>query len=253
MRLDVIVRNMDEIDKISDSLTENRIKHIDITHAQKGIDPVDVAKRLVTKQRNLDITIHLSAKYFNDRSLEEARTGFRRAFEDAKRNRIRKFLIISGHPRGTFDTLEALQLLQNQQLTRDVEIFCAYNPYFDPARLREENERLRSKLAYSFVQGVYIQIGMDTEKLRKGVEYIRSVRHDVQLLGSVPVPSEATLNRLKLVALYGVFLPNSYLLSVDSAKEMTNVLLRAFQIYGIEPVVFAPHIQDLKEALSLFT
>lgn len=253
MRLDVTIRNLDEIDGVSKFLKEARIKNVNVAHIQDvDIDPLAVAKQLLEKRSSLDVILHLSAKRFGDRSVDEGRMAFRKKFEEAKRNRIRKFLIISGHPRGTFDTLDALQLLQSQQLARDTEVYCAYNPYFDPARLREENERLQSKLAYGFVKGICIQIGMDTEKLRKGVEYIRSINPGVQLYGSVPVPSEGTLNRLKLVALYGVFLPNSYLLSVESAKEMTTELLRAFKVHHIEPIVFAPHIQDLSEALPLF-
>lgn len=252
MRLDVTVRDMKEIEEISASLSEHRVRRIDITHVTKAVQPVHVAQALTERLPNLDVAIYFSAKHFRKGSNEDARTAFRRTVSDALGNGFKKFLIVSGYPRDTFDTIEALQLLQGRQLPPDCDIACAYNPYFDPARLREENERLERKLAHPFVSSVYLQIGMDIEKLQKGVSHIRSIRPDVRLLGCVPVPSEATLNRLKLIALYGVFLPNSYLLSVESAKDMTKQLLKAFRSQRIEPVVFAPHMQDLKEALSLF-
>jgi hypothetical protein len=252
MRLDVIIRDYGEIEGISDFLKRAGIRNINLTHASGGIDPAEAARRIADACPDSDIVMYLSCKRFGKKSVDEARTAFHKTFEDAKRNGIGKFLIVSGHPRGTFDTLEALQIIQSRQLARGSDVFCAYNPYFDPARLREEQDRLRSKLARPFVKGVYVQMGMDTEKLNKGVEFIRSVRSDARLFGSVPVPSEATLNRLKLVALYGVFLPNSYLLSVESAKEMTRELMRAFKAHRIEPVVFAPHISDLNEVLPMF-
>jgi len=253
MRLDVTTRNLKEIDGVLDFLKEAKIKNVNVTHIQDNdTDPLVVANELLKKRPGLDVMLHLSAKRFCDRSVEDGRMAFRKKFEEARGDGIRKFLIISGHPRGTFDTLDALQLLQSQQLARDTEIYCAYNPYFDPARLREENERLQNKLAHGFVKGICLQIGMDTAKLAKGVEYVRSISPGIHLYGSVPVPSEGTLNRLKLVALYGVFLPNSYLLSVASAKEMTSELMRAFKSHRIEPIVFSPHIRDLSEAMPLF-
>jgi hypothetical protein len=253
MRLDVTIRDLKEMDGVLDFLKQAKIKNINVTHAfDAKVDPLDVAMRLLEGIPKLDIILYLSAKRFETGTVDDARAAFRAKFEEAGRKGLHAYLIVSGHPRGTFDTLEALRLLESRQLARAAEVSVAYNPYFDPARLREENERLQNKLAYGFVKGVGIQIGMDTAKLAKGVEFIRSIRPDIRLYGSVPVPSEATLNRLKLVALYGVFLPNSYLLRVESAKEMTAELMRAFKSHHIEPIVFSPHITDLNEAMPLF-
>lgn len=253
MRLDVTVRNYEEIPGIVDFLKDARVKKVNVTHvSDKGVHPLEVAKRLMDARSGIDIVLHLSTKYFASGSIEEARTSFRRTVEDAKRHGIRQLLIVSGHPRSAFDTIEALRVIMDQRLADGLHVGCAYNPYFDPSRLREEQERLRAKLAFPFVRSVYFQIGMDVGKLEKGVDTVRSIRSDVSLLGSVPVPSEATLNRLKLAGLYGVFLPNSYLLSVASAEEMTAQLMEAFKTFNMEPVVFAPHVPDLAEAKPLF-
>lgn len=252
MRIDVTVKALDEIPDRVDFLRTHRIKKLDITHAHRDVNPVEVARRVKSIMPDAEVTLYVSAKYFSDSSMELSRASFRKAFEEAKKIGIKKFLFISGHPRSSFDAIEMLRIVHDRHLAGDVQISCSYNPYFDPGRLREEQERARTKMGFPFVKGICLQIGMDANKLAKGVEFLRSVRPDISLAGSVPVPSDATLNRLKLLALYGVFLPNSYLLRVDSAKEMTTDLLKTFKELKIEPIVFAPHINDLSEVLPMF-
>ncbi|MBD3251552.1 hypothetical protein GF380_03830, partial [Candidatus Uhrbacteria bacterium] len=243
MRLDVTIRKKEEIETVADFLSASVVRSINVTHTHDDdIDPLEVAVRLKGRIPDLDIMLHLATKYFCAQSMDDCRMGFQKQVKGAIRAGIQKVLVVSGHPKIHFDSLEALQFLQQEHLATNLEVYCAYNPYFDPARLRVEHERLERKLTFPFLKGICLQIGMDTSKLKKGVDQVRALRPDIALFGSVPVPSEATLNRLKLATLYGVFLPNSYLLSVESAKEMTKDLLAAFKQYRIEPLVFAPHI-----------
>ncbi len=145
-----------------------------------------------------------------------------------------------------------LRVVNDLRLAGNCEIFCAYNPYFDPGRLREEQERLKSKFGFPFVKGIALQVGMDTGKLQKGVEQIKALCPDAVLYGSVPVPTQETLDQMKSNALYGVFLPNSYLLSSEMATEMTQNLLTTFKELDIEPIVFTSRIEDVQEAMALF-
>lgn len=252
MRLDLTVRDLDEIPEFLRIIQSRKIKSVDITNTVKDIDTIEVARRVKEAVPNVDITLYFSAKFFLDGSIESARALFRRKFEEAKKIGITKFLFISGHPRLTFDSLEMLRVINDLRLSSGCEISCAYNPYFDPGRLREEQDRLRSKLSFPFVKGVALQVGMDTGKLQKGVEQIQSILPGVKLYGSVPVPSEATLGQLKENALYGVFLPNSYLLSTEMAVEMTSNLLKTFHELKIEPIVFSSQAEGIEETLDLF-
>ena len=252
MRLDVTVRNLEEIPAVLKIIQDCKVKAVDITNLHRSVDPLEVARLLKESIPSLDIALYFSAKFFLEGSIESARALFRKKFEEAKKMGIKRFLFVSGHPRASFDVLEMLRVINDLRLSNECEIFCAYNPYFDPGRLREEQDRLRTKLAFPFVTGIALQVGMDTQKLQKGIEQIRLIRPDVVLLGSIPVPNEITLEQLKVNALYGVFLPNSYLLSVDMASEMTVALLQAFRTLKIEPIVFTPQVEGVQEALKLF-
>jgi hypothetical protein len=247
MRLEVIAREPGDIGEIAEFLQRKHISKIGICHVSNGVSPVDVSRGLLERIPELDVTLYLSMKRFASGSSDGARAAFRQAFEDARKVPVKRILVVSGHPRQTFDSLDALQTIQAFGLAKGTDIAVAYNPFFDPARQRDENERLRRKLAYPFVGTVCLQMGMDTEKLRKAVEFVRSVRSDIDLAGEVPVPSEATLNRLKLLVLYGVFLPNCYFFSLDTAKEMTSALLSAYAEAGIEPTFFSAHLKDIEE------
>jgi 5,10-methylenetetrahydrofolate reductase len=252
MRFEVTVREMGEVAGIASFLAAQRITKVNINHVRADVNPVDVARELLSRVPGLDLVLHLSVRKFAHGSIDTARAEFRCAFEEAKRLQIKRILVVSGHPRQTFETTDALRTIQMLGLATGVDIFCAYNPFFDPARQRDENERLRQKLTYPFVKAVCMQIGMDTEKLKKAVEFIRSIRPDITLFGEVPVPSDATLQRLKLAALYGVFLPNCYFLSASTAEEMTKTILEAYTQHHIEPVIFSAHLKDFEDAMALF-
>jgi len=252
MKLDVTIRNLDVIPALLKTIQDCKIKAVDITNIHRDVDTLEVARQIKESIPSIDIGLYFSAKNLLDGSIESAKAMFRKKFEQAKKMGIKRFLFVSGHPRAAFDVLEMLRVVNDLRLSNGCEISCVYNPYFDPGRLREEQERLRAKLAFSFVTGIALQIGMDTEKLRKGVEQIRAIRSDLTLYGSVPVPCEAALDQLKANALYGVFLPNSYLLSTEMASEMTVSLLQTFRELKIEPIVFTPQVEGIQEALKLF-
>lgn len=252
MRLDVSIRNLEEIPVFLRIIKENKIKAIDITNTVKEIDPVEVARQFKEAMPAVDISLYLSAKFFTEGTVESAGAAFRKRLEEAKKLGIKRFLLVSGHPRGSFDSLEMFRIVNDLRLYQDCEFLCAYNPYFDPGRLREEQDRLRAKLSFGFVKGVALQVGMDTGKLQKGIDQIKALSPDVSLCGSVPTPTSGTLEQLKSNALYGVFLPNSYLLSSEMASEMTTSLLDVFKEFKIEPIVFASRPEDIEESIALF-
>lgn len=253
MRLDVTIHQQKDLPKMVEVLRSCGISHIDVTHTNRNVDPLEIARLIKGEVSSSDITMYFSGKFFMDKSIESARAGFRKKFDEAKKAGIKKFLFVSGHPRSGFDSIEMLRVVSDARLTSGVEISCVYNPYFDPGRLREEHDRLREKLSFPSVSGVAFQMGMDVGKLQRGVEMVRSLREDMELSGAIPTPTSATLDRLKLLALYGVFLPNSFLLSVESAKEMVRGMLDAYASYQIDPVVFAPDHRDVKDAISFFS
>ena len=252
MRLDITVRDLGEIDAILAFLKKEKISRVSVTHTGKAISPIDVAERLRVQMPNLDIMVYLSTKYYHSGAIADGRSAFRKAFEHVKQIGISSVLIVSGHPRTDFDSIEGLREIFDHRVADGVDVYCAFNPYFDPGRLREEQERLSAKCGFSFVKGVCFQMGMDVGKLRKGVELVKSVRDDLTLYASVPVPGPMTREVLKDASLYGVFLPNSYLLDDELAEEMTNEYLKACKELRIDSLVFAPNQEEFSTYKKLF-
>lgn len=253
MRIDIAVKDESELSAIAAFLTRAHIQKVNITHTRKEVSPVHIAKLLKEQCPDLDIMVYLSTKYYHSGTVSEGRLQFRKAFEELKRSGITSVLVVSGHPRTDFDTVEALQELYDHRIAKGMDIYCVFNPYFDPGRLREEQERFVQKGGFSFIKGVFFQVGMDVGKLEKGIEYVQSVRSDLTLFASVPVPGKKTRALLKDASLYGVFLPNSYLLDDELAQEMTQEYLKTCAASSVEPVVYAPEIEEFEEFKQLFS
>jgi hypothetical protein len=238
MQFEVTIRSHADIERAVRLVRDLAMSSIQVTHVSKDRSVIDDAASLRRALPDVDLGLNLSMRHVSGTGVGDAHARFREAVDAAGRNGIRRLLLVSGYPRERFDTLDALQYVQSHGLVRDHEFCVAYNPFFDPARLRDEHARLEQKLSYPFVGSVAIQIGVDTEKLRKGVKHIRSLRKDVRMFGEVPVPSKAMLQYLQKNPLYGVFLPMSYLTNTDTAALVTTDVLRVYDELGVEPIAF---------------
>ncbi|MFA5129368.1 MAG: hypothetical protein WC477_00440 [Patescibacteria group bacterium] len=251
-RLEATMHGPEDAGRVAEFCRTHGITSLHIVHTAKGSDPADNVKRIRAIAPGIRMTAYICAKHVVDRSVESGRIAFRQLFAAVKKEGAVSTVVTSGYPRGDFDSIEALRSFPGHHVAPGMHVSCVYNPYYDPARLREEQDRLRSKLLFPFVEGVVFQIGMDTEKLKKGAEAVRAIRPDIQLLGVVPAPAEGTLAYLRDNAPYGIFLPNSYLLNVETASEMTQNLLHVFYELGIEPVIHAERLEDAEETMELF-
>ena len=252
IRLEAAMHGTEDAVRAATFCRTHDIQHLHAVHSARGEDPAAIVSALRKEYPALSVTAYLCAKHTIDRSVENGRTAFLSLFNSVKKVGTKSFVITSGYPRADFDAVEALRAFPAHQVMDAVSISCAYNPYFDPARLREEQERLRAKLSFPLVNGIVFQIGMDIEKLKKGVEAVRAIRSDVQLFGMVPAPVASTITHLREEAPFGIFLPNSYLLREEMAKEMTDSLLHVFHEQGIEPVIYAWELDDIVPVLPLF-
>jgi hypothetical protein len=253
MWFDVKVRSLNEIPMFLDVIRSKGIKAVAISSVSKETDSLEVARLIREAFPALQIALVFSAKIFTEGSIESARIAFRKKFDEAKKLGMKRFIFVSGYPRVSFDSLEMLRVVDASRSSSGCEIICAYNPYFDPGRLREEQDRLRVKLGFPFVQGIALQIGMDAGKLQKGVESIQSVNPDVRLFGYVPIPNALTLECLRADSPHGVFLPNSYLLSPEIALEMTSNILNVFHDLKIEPIAYSSDAKDIESGLKVLT
>jgi hypothetical protein len=252
MRFELTIRALEEIGAYEASLASLQGLKIDIADHDRVSDPVLSAGWVHERFPKADISVCVSARHCAESGGDTGRVIFRKRISDIKKLGIHRMMVVSGYPRGAFDSLDALHTMYDLRLTEGLAVACAYNPFYDPGRLREEQDRLRTKLGFPFVKEVGLQIGMDIGKVQKAVEFIRSIRTDVVISGCVPAPANDTLQLLKTSPFYGVFLPNSYLLNAEIAQEMTRELLRAFAKERIEPIIYTASPEDIVRTRDAF-
>lgn len=237
MRFDLTIRADSDIPAFAELLGKFGLRDVNITDTDRSRDQLVDAIRLRERMPEADIVLHVAVKHHVQASADATSSSLQKFFDRAAKEGIRKILLVSGYPRERYHVLDGLQLLQSMG-NRFEETVCVYNPFFDPARLREEHERLERKLSYPFVTGICMQMGVDRHKLKKGIETIRSFRPDARILCSVAMPDAKTRKHLSEHPLYGVFLPQSFLQNDEIAAEATADILRLFRDEHVSPVVY---------------
>ena len=162
-------------------------------------------------------------------------------------------LLVSGSGSRVSDTVEILRRLSSdREWKRERGSFAfdvAFNPYFpEAADLARERERLALKLKSNMVRGVWFQIGCDLNALEAGIESARAIAGDagteVELFGSVFLPTKSLLARMKFRPWAGVYLSEEYLSSVESAERITKAQLEVFARHGVTQLIESPILTD---------
>ncbi|HTK05497.1 MAG TPA: hypothetical protein VL500_07965 [Candidatus Eisenbacteria bacterium] len=249
MRFELTIKDADAVPAAVAALAHRGITAVNVTDTSREIDPVAIGRRLLTENPGLDVMVHLSAKHSESASPAASRNAFSRRLADCMDAKIRKVLIVSGHPKGEFDSLAALEVLDAEGF--GIDAYCVHNPFLEGTALDEENARITRKLGNGLVRGVCFQIGTDLGAIARASTFLRSMRYDIELLGSVPIPDTAMLERLKTKPLFGVRLPETYLASAQEAARMTSETLMQLDAYDIEPLFFTAELDESTISLAL--
>lgn len=158
-------------------------------------------------------TFSISVEY--DKTLERTIEAFKKFELLLIKNGISQGFIVTGNPRKKLTTLDCFQILYKNKTKLNWS--TAYNPFAED--MKEENNRLKLKLKFDFTTEVYLQLGEDPAKMVKGVEYIRKLRKDIKIIGSVLYPTTKILNALTFRPIYGVFYSQKFLNDMDYAKQ----------------------------------
>ena len=224
----------------------NKVKHEDV------MSYVDVVRDIIA---DVDVVAHYSVKnnYVTDCSACAMKV---RAFAMKLCDRgITRALLVSGSAAGGRRANDAVEILRRLATDREHEEFrrdsrrlgflfeCAFNPYFPKEEdLEREYARLEKKLASGLVGGIWLQLGSDCDALERALVRVkelcaRSTDAPVRMHGSVFVPSNQLLARMRFRPWNGVFLSKEYLSSVKSAEEITMKQLKIFARHGVIPFI----------------
>jgi hypothetical protein len=154
---------------------------------------------------------------------------------------VRRVLLVSGSGSRKFDTVACLtaMTLPSERCPR---IGVAFNPYLPTCDGREkERERLRQKLATGRVSSVWLQIGSDQGLLAEGLSFLRSIAsergQELELHGSVFLPSKLLLAQMKFRPWNGVFLSDEYLSSVEAAEAISLQVLGLYRAHNVQVLI----------------
>lgn len=236
MRFELTLNDVLQVPDAISLIQEYEVPHVNVTDTSPGGGSIEIAGALIEGIPSLDLVLHVAAKHHDLPIGEEAIAAFVAHLVKAEEVGVRQFLIVSGHPRPAFDSLAALDafgLLPTSSLA-----MCVYNPYLDGAAAEEEAARLGKKLAHPNLGAVYLQIGANRDRLAEAVLFIRGLRNDVDVRGSLPVPNEAMLMRLQDKPLHGVTFGPDFFDSVATATKDARELAAWYAEFGIDPTFF---------------
>ncbi|KAK9863776.1 hypothetical protein WJX84_000402 [Apatococcus fuscideae] len=254
-------KKQDLTDKVLPFLRERNLRRLNITNKNKKDDLIESVATIYEGLPEAQLCVHYALKWNSKGSPAATLKAFQEfciklaSYSDAS------VLLISGTRPGKNDSVQALQLLKEQQNCQEsaaVPISVAFNPFFPAAAdFAREKQRLKQKLQTGMVDAVYLQNGNDLQRLQEGLDYIKEVqgnRHNLKILGSVFLPSKKLLAQMNFRPWNGVFLSKEYLGSVDKAEEITLKILSIYAQHGVVPLLESniQKVEDLRHALDLF-
>jgi deoxyribodipyrimidine photolyase len=162
---------------------------------------------------------------------------------------VSEILLVSGghnrsKPRPKWNTVEALQLLKQQkERTAFPTIAVAYNPYLpEPEEQEAENKRLQEKFDTALVSKVYLQFGTDLIRLKHALEFLSS-KNNIQLAGSLFLPTKQLIAQQKFRPWNGVFLSSDFLSGPEAASGIVVQMIKLYQAHKVEILWEAPGIR----------
>lgn len=204
----------------------------------------------VEGRSEVSMCAHYSVKYNKSRQMDGAFNQLK-DFVEGMDNLSAKneLLIITGSgPKGKFNSLTALQRLQKEAINVSTSMAIAFNPFFpDENQFEEEKKRLQQKLETGLVSKVYLQFGTDLERLRIALQFLTKNRSEIQICGSIFLPTRKLISQQKFRPWNGVFLSDEFLASEQEAKGVVLQMMRLYEQFDCEIIIEAPGVRNDKD------
>lgn len=228
MRYEITAKQYSDIEFLIETLIKKKIKKIALTQKNTIINNVEVARQLRERIPDLDISITFSIINNYAKNTEEIKLKFLKLLEEAKKINVDKILIVSGSPRKLYSSTELLSDLKYID-TSPTKIYCVFNPFLTGPQGEDEYKRLMHKISTKKVFGIYIQLGDDLMKLKTGLRFLKAKAKGIEINGSILIPNQAMLNKLKFRPWNGVKFSQKYLNSLDFANKKTKEIERIYK------------------------
>ena len=248
-RLEISFKDLDQLRKKLEFCLNKKIYKINIPC--KGIIKKDflleVIKFIGLNYKDLDVIYHYSLyhQFYRNKSLS-----YQKLLNFIEINQIynkgNEILLVSGsQKRSEFVVLNILEKLKFD-LNKNIKLGVAFNPYFsEKGDLNFERKRLIDKLNTSCVNSIWLQFGSEINQLSSQINFLKKMKvnspqgnnNQINIYGSLLLPSKQFLARFKFRPWKGVILSNKYLNSLEESRKITKKIIDFYQNNSIIPLL----------------
>ena len=228
IRLEISFKTYDELRSILSFCKKNNLSRINIPckNTLKKEFLLNSIKLSREEFPSIDIIPHFSILYEFRRNKFNTQNYFIKFINVVKSLGCQEVLLVSGsQKRATLDSVSTLLFLKDNPLflNDNFSLGVAFNPYLSGHMFDEEIERLAKKLKSGLVSSIWIQFGTDIQLLESRLEMLKNIILltsnnnkilDINLFGSILIPSKQFLARFKYRPWKGVYCSNEFLESV---------------------------------------
>jgi hypothetical protein len=212
-------------DKLITQLSSSKLDTISITNKKFNTPIIEIIKNIQDANPNLSIIPYYSLKYNQKKSLQATAQTLIQQLEEYKNIGIKEILLISGIPKPKYHTIPILDILATiYKPTQYPKIAVAYNPFLAGLDLEMENKAIQYKLESEIVSSVYLQIGIDLNRIQQAIQYLRNIQPKLNIYLSLMNPSPTRLAQFRYRPWKGVYLPEEYLKSTSNANNINQAI-----------------------------
>ena len=197
--------------------------------------------------KDLDVIYHYSLYHQYTKNREESYLDFLKFLNKINSYKNKEILLVSGsNKKKNFDVIDVMNNLRDKENLK-INIGVAYNPYLgNYFNNNKERERFEKKISSGLVKSIWLQFGTDMKLLKKEIEYLNRIiletslnskKQDVQIFGSLLIPSRQFIARFKFRPWKGVYISDKFLCSLDEFYRFTNNLICFYIDNNIHPVI----------------
>ncbi len=197
---------------------------VSLPNKSKDIPILDIIHRIQDINPDLTIIPYYSCKYHQNKTPNQTLQKFIDVLQDLSHIHIPEILLVSGVPKPNYNSLSMLENITPLYKAEYPNIAVAYNPFLQGIDLEDENTRLNAKIKTGIISSIYLQIGINTDTIRKAVEYIRYLQPNLAIYISIMNANPARLAQFRFRPWKGVFLPPEYTNSADNAQKINQSL-----------------------------
>ena len=245
LRVEISFKDLKQLKDKIDFLLDKEIYKINIPC--KGLIKKDflleVIKYIGTNYKELEVIYHYSLFHQFSKNQNNSLNNLLEFIRLANNYNNKEILLVSGsRKKKNFEVTNILNKLNDV----DINFGVAYNPYFIRKEdISLERDNLIKKVNSGLVNSIWLQFGCNVKGLDNEIKFIKkNILHksnlfdsNIQLYGSILVPSKQFLARFKFRPWKGVYLTHDFLNSLDISSSITKEIYKLYVENGIVPLV----------------